>query len=456
MFDEIEEVYLRTRSIDETVAATGINEYRVRRTLITLGLWESKRSREVVQLRDRGLSVEEIADRLCLSTKGVESYLPYSRGAYLSNATQNSVNSKNYRERMKIAIGRQVAINQKIEEKGEIKVNFNDMEGLKVYKIKLELDTAYADIEVLKKYGKVKEGITRTVLVPSSMQLNRLNYVIQTCFGWENCHLHHFVFSDKTFEELTKGGDPEEWKKLAGVYFRCYYTFDNDNDLYYLDDYDGRCSFKTWQKKKYKNLYNYSPKSESVRAVKNIASYIDFEENGLRNQALKKLTRSAKKIYDLKRTLAEFGGEELLERLEIKDVFALDDEFYYEYDYGDGWRVRISLLEEYENRYKAPESPVPGFVVVPVTDENRMEDADPNVDGELRETVRKVMATLVPVCIEADGYSVFDDVGGVHGFCEFLKGLHGIDNDMGYQPEDMEWARSLGWRQRMPKPENVL
>ena len=455
MVDEIEEVYLRTRSIDETVAVTGINEYRVRRTLITLGLWESKRSREVVQLRDSGLSVEEIADRLCLSTKGVESYLPYSRGAYLGKATQNSVNSKNYRERMRVAIERQVAINKKIEENGEIKVNFNDMEGLKVYKIKLELDTAYADTEVLKKYGKVKEGITRTVLVPSSMQLNRLNYAVQACFGWENCHLHHFVLSDKTFEELTKGGDPEEWKKLVGLYFRCYSASD-DNDLYYLDDYDGRCSFKTWQKKKYKNLYNYSPKSESVRAVKKIASAIDFEENDFRNQAFKKLTRNAKKIYDLKRTLVEFGGEELLEKLEIKDVFSIDNEFYYKYDYGDGWRVRISLLEEYENRYKAPESSMPGFTVVPVTDENRMEDADPNVDGELRETVRKVMATLVPVCIEADGYSVFDDVGGVHGFCEFLKGLHGIDNDMGYQPENMEWARSLGWRQRMPKPENVL
>lgn len=455
MVEEIEEVYLRTRSIDETVAVTGINEYRVRRTLITLGLWESKRSREVVQLRNSGLTVEEIADKLCLSVKGIESYLPYSRGAYFSKATLNSVNSKNYRERMRIAINRQVAINKKIEENGENKVNLNDMEGLKVYKIKLELDTAYADTEVLKKYSKIKEGITRTVLVPSSIQLNRFNYAVQACFGWENCHLHHFIFSDKTFEELTKGGDPEEWKKLVGLYFRCYRASD-DNDLYYLDDYDGRCSFKTWQKKKYTNIYYYCPKSESMREVKKIASAIDFEENDFRNQAFKKLTRNAKKIYDLKRTLVEFGGEELLEKLEIKDVFSIDNEFYYEYDYGDGWKVRISLLEEYENRYKAPESPVSGFTVVPITNKNRMEDADPNVDGELRETVRKVMATLVPVCIEADGYSVFDDVGGVHGFCEFLKGLHGIDNDMGYQPEDMEWARSLGWRQRMPKPENVL
>ena len=95
MFDEIKEVFLRTHSIDETVEETGINEYKVRRALITLGLWESRRSSEIVALKDQGLTTEEIADKLCLSVKGVESYLPYTRGAYLETITQNSIDSKN-------------------------------------------------------------------------------------------------------------------------------------------------------------------------------------------------------------------------------------------------------------------------------------------------------------------------------------------------------------------------
>lgn len=454
MFDEIKEVFLRTHSIDETVEETGINEYKVRRALITLGLWESRRSSEIVALKDQGLTTEEIADKLCLSVKGVESYLPYTRGAYLETITQNSIDSKNYRERMRIAAERQVAINRKLQEEGEAKVDFKDLEGMKVYKVLLELDTEDADMETLIKYGKVKEGITRTILVPSTMQLNRLNYAIQKCFGWENSHLHHFVLPDETFEEMTKGGDLEEWKKLAGVYFRCYDTMDDDNDLYYFDNYSGRGSFKSWLKKRYSEPILYNPESEKKEVVQKMTAYVELDDEKLPAEFFDEVEKGTK-LDELKEALMEFGGEELLERLEIKDVFELDDEFIYEYDYGDGWLVRIKLLEKYENRYKSPESPYEGFIV-PILDENRMEDSDPNVEGELREPVREVMATLKPICLEADGFNAFDDVGGINGFCEFLKGIHGEENDFDYEYDSREWAKDLGWSPKMPKPENIL
>ena len=237
------------------------------------------------------------------------------------------------------------------------------------------------------------------------MQLNRLNYAIQKCFGWENSHLHHFVLPDETFEEMTKGGDLEEWTKLAGVYFRCYDALGDNDDLYYLDDYDGRCSFRTWLKRKYSGKGVYDPASERYDVVQDFAKGVELRKDTFR--------KNSTKMDDLRCTLLELGGEELLERLEIKDALKLDEAFYYEYDYGDGWKVRIEFVGEVDE-----------------------------VD--------------TPICVDADGYNVFDDVGGVWGFCEFLKGLKGIDNDHGYEPNDIEWASSLGWRKRMPKPESIL
>ena len=50
--------------------------------------------------------------------------------------------------------------------------------------------------------------------------------------------------------------------------------------------------------------------------------------------------------------------------------------------------------------------------------------------------------------------NLVDDVGGIHGFCEFLEAINGDD------PKEKKfyktWAMGLGWTGRMPKPENVL
>ena len=439
MFDEIREEFIRTHSIKETVERTGQNEYKVRRALITLGLWESRRSREVLTLLNKGLSTEEIAAKLCLSVKGVESYLPYTRGAYLEELTQSAVDSKNYRNRMKTVSERQVAKKGKITGESESKVSINDPKDSKVYKIKLEIDTQYADIDALRKYGRVKEGIIRTILAPATMQLNRLNYAIQKCFGWQNCHLHHFLLSDEKFEELTKS-DLDEWKKLAGVWFRCYDYMDADNDIYYLDDYDGKCSIRTWLKRKYTGQYLYSPRSESPAVVSEFASGVIMRENMLWAQLQRENPEKVLKktpADDLRYTLSSFAGMELLERLELKDVFGLDNKFFYEYDFGDGWSVKITLLEEFSGDAVADVNAVSSSSVI-------------------REGVKKVIETNAPVCVEADGYNVFDDVGGVNGFCNFLKGLNGEDNDFGHEPDSYYWANDLGWRPIMSKPEKIL
>ena len=133
----------------------------------------------------------------------------------------------------------QVVVNEKSEGGEESNMSTKYSVEEKVYKIKLELDILGEELDILREYGRAENGITRTVLVPSSMQLNRLNYVIQKCFGWQNSHLQHFMLNEDTFSELTNGGKLDEWKKHAGKYFRCYDTMSDDYDVYYLDDYDG-------------------------------------------------------------------------------------------------------------------------------------------------------------------------------------------------------------------------
>ena len=66
---------------------------------------------------------------------------------------------------------------------------------------------------------------------------------------------------------------------------------------------------------------------------------------------------------------------------------------------------------------------------------------------ELLDAEGTVLTKHKPVCIHKDGIFVLDDVGGLHGFINFLKEI--------YESEDKEersnhraWAQSLGWSER--------
>ena len=53
--------YKRTSSINDTALQTDISAMKVRKILITEGLWESDRSREIRALSDAGKTSSEIA-----------------------------------------------------------------------------------------------------------------------------------------------------------------------------------------------------------------------------------------------------------------------------------------------------------------------------------------------------------------------------------------------------------
>ena len=137
----------------------------------------------------------------------------------------------------------------------------------------------------------------------------------------------------------------------------------------------------------------------------------------------------------------DFGGglESILERLLLSDVMILNGEdipvtidskpikavpltkkLRYFYDYGDGWNVNISVVEESKEAMQHPE----------VAEEEK------------------------PICIESDGLNVLDDVGGVSGYCQFLYDLKHLPADE--RSELRDWSKLLGWTGRMQKPENIL
>ncbi len=82
IYADIVEEYASCKSITQIARKLRVSEERVRRTLITEGLWTSRTAAAVGRLFYKGKTVPEIAEELTISEKTVQSYLPYSRGMY--------------------------------------------------------------------------------------------------------------------------------------------------------------------------------------------------------------------------------------------------------------------------------------------------------------------------------------------------------------------------------------
>ena len=90
--------------------------------------------------------------------------------------------------------------------------------------------------------------------------------------------------------------------------------------------------------------------------------------------------------------------------------------------------------------------------------ESRLEgiyDSDQTDDEKLSAQMRLVMETGRPLCIAMDGnLPLVQDVGGIHGYCDFLKTINGEDANA--RQEMLEWARGLGWTGRRQTAERLL
>ncbi|MDO5332009.1 MAG: hypothetical protein Q4E99_04945, partial [Bacillota bacterium] len=245
LYETVIELYLKNHSVKDTAEQLNLSIVKVRRILITEGLWVSKRSNEVRALLEKGLTTEEIANQLGLTVKNVQQYIPYSRGLYAEKNTSDSIRSSIYRGRKKEAaqnikgtyeMGEIIDLSKYLTKKAMlIEQNRQLIMGKaipkaplaeKIYTLKLELaerdvfdPQRFKELELagssrkdFHKLTKSKDGISRTVQVSSKMPLNALNYLIQRAFGLQNSHLHSFFVDGNELEQLTNNSFPQ-WQQ---------------------------------------------------------------------------------------------------------------------------------------------------------------------------------------------------------------------------------------------------
>lgn len=371
LYQRIIDSYKKTGSVKRTAEELDTYPIKVRRVLITEGLWHSKTSDQVGELLEQGLSVGEIAERICISDKTVQAYMPYTRGQYGGeDRSDEAVRSEEYRNRKRTADEKQVnrRDERQVNPKGEKQTSRKEdklsskeeklrkqrekeerqrqlLEELKAEKIRLEeereriiaesqaflaklekqyyekqlvmklhleLDLEYTgeeELEILRKYGRMEKCISRDILVPGTMSLHALHYAIQRAFGWQNAHLHSFTPNEAEFALMTGGKKVKDWSRLVGVYFRG--LEENFEERYWDDDYDGSVSVRSWLRTKYRGPYRYDGVAEHYMQAHMWAGAF-----------AKELPEMLKKTTDQRTWGVYFDGqcEEMLERLRISDV----------------------------------------------------------------------------------------------------------------------------------------
>lgn len=350
--------------------------------------------------------------------------------------------------------------------------------------LRLELLNSWCseeDREVLMKYAQATErgAIVRDILIPPDMPLHNLHYAIQRLFGWQNSHLRAFELDEKDTARLT-GNRVREWSELAGILFRGAPV--DDHDKFWDDDYSSG-NFKAWLKKKYTGPYEYGGYTEEFDVVKEDIEllierfpmvevreafndyYERIKDTPNDKRAPAKILRTAP-ILDL--TMNELTDAisfdtnliELMEKLEIRQVLGapgsplaeFDDlvtdetvllpgilprpvtnKLFYNYDFGDNWMVEITRVDDFNQ-----------LVQQGVVDQDWMEEA-----------MRIVAEKHQPVCVHKIGGYVMDDVGGMRGFTDFLRGVY-IDDDKEEKEALKEWAKGMGWSGRKVALKNML
>lgn len=521
------------KSIAEIAKKLHTTQVRVQRVLITEGLWTSKRTRQIAEMRMQGMTIPEIAESLDKDEKTIQTFLSYSRGRYGRGQTTESVKSKDYRDRMQTAATNMVKeeaemqslldskkksvlheynVNLKkssdralelqrdpfLSEKSIYRVRFELCEGF-FYGASLDMGLDKEEREELLRYAKAESGITREVLIPGDMNLHALHYLIQSLFGWQNSHLHHFSISQNAFAQMTEGRF-DKWTELCGKLFR--FGTDDMEDLYWDDDYEPGISVKSWLKSKYRAPYIQKAYADSLEG--NLEGIADFK---------KRFPDIPMDIMleDLNsRVVFEEDYNTLLEGLTLHELLPVIKDLYYLYDYGDDWCVHISMIDKYDRKTNTDLQPsvAGGWVVPDIMNEKDglskyryfIDDGENNIQQELEklaaekgeskkeyetteagevydisglfeavdnrqifecevsEELRAQLAVVdvkkMPVCTKADGLNVMDDVGGISGLLDFYRIINGEDPDE--KAEMREWARGLGWTGRMSKPEKMV
>ena len=493
LYNSIIKAYLDTQSVKTVSSTLSVSQVKVRKVLITEGLWTSRTSKQIADMLAEGLTTAQIAAQLCTTEKAVQQYLPYSRGLYGGDRTRDATRSLEYRQRIAIARERVVrprsvreAINNldyRVEqEKNERSKSMNIM------RLHMELVDEFNELD---KNAGIEYGstITRDILVPADIQLWALHYAIQASFGWQNSHLHNFELTEEQFKEITddKCG---KWATLVGGLFRVPEGLETNERHLWADDYEDG-SFKTWLRRKYTGPYESRDEGEEEHYIKEAVMHLLPQVEGVYKVQYRKNADDAvypadcikifpdgkekqlnfswvdkEPIVDTKvlpwqnlpicflHCFFESSFDYVLERFSVGEVLAsaseMDetgahssshsvrvDELIYRYDYGDDWMVRIGVGD-----WNCEDLIRTGRLTA-----EELEEARKMVEGKYR-----------PVMVGADGFNAIDDAGGMHGLGEFYRCVNGGKNGGMYdnKAEAVAWARSLGWSKRRISLKNRL
>lgn len=96
--EKINACYAKCGSITQTAQETGFGFGKVRKALITTGAYASELSVVIADLRDKGLTNAQIAEKLHVSSSTVDAHSPYTKGAYYDvDPTPNALAIRKHR-----------------------------------------------------------------------------------------------------------------------------------------------------------------------------------------------------------------------------------------------------------------------------------------------------------------------------------------------------------------------
>ncbi len=509
--EKVVRVYKRTGSISETALQTEISTTKVRKILITENVWSSKRSRQIRDLSDQGKSSSEIAESLQISMVMVQNYLPYKKGLYDEpEKTDTAIRSEKYRTRNRTYAHKSRSREKQVIDGFSAKQETATHGGERpLYAMQLHmelrnscLDSMSADeAKILAKYGGVAKSISRDIIVPSSLALHQIHYLINVAFGWTNSHLHSFQLPQSMFQVLTEG----KFLEIAPV-FGYYLQFPSStfDDAFWDDDYEETKSPRTWMRSKYLKQYKYKGFSEYW-----IENQSEIHELSQRIPILTvQPFRWKEKVKPRKVRIEDATLQELLdaimfengmpnvlkESLRLHEILSLDPmdiekakatalskdtsavQFYKHYrdivvsevKAENGPRDAAAVSQAFRQMKNLQKKYKPN-TVMPIATELLYSydygdgwEVDISLDREFgkdherveHEAAAKVIADRKPICIAKDGLHVLDDCGNIHGYIDMLQTIHEGDRDEAM--EMREWARGQGWTGRDVSTKHIL
>ena len=206
-----------------------------------------------------------------------------------------------------------------------------------------------------------------------------------------------------------------------------------------------------------------------LRILRNNRDFMSQEiwrrKNGIRDEDIPNPARSLEEAEEEIHRL-EYRLEPLMNALNPA-MIPLTDTLYYNYDFGDDWLIRITCVDSYTRADKIADP----LLYIPedrnlkelkekgfgedFTAERIYVDRNGKKAGKVvRRAVSRAEMEKMSTCILAEGLPPVEDVGGIHGYFDFIRKIHTPDDEEAASYR--EWARGQGWKGIVGKPESLL